>query len=239
MPAKKKILLVEDDHNFGLILRDYLTLHSYEITLAKNGIEGLEKFKKHKYDLCILDVMMPFKDGFSLATDIRSINEEIPIIFLTAKSLKEDVIKGFKIGADDYLIKPFDSEILLFKIKSIFKRKMNVNKESADKIDYVFSSYRYNSKFRELQYKSDSPITLSPKEGKLLTLLLDNINDLTTREEALIKIWNDDNYFTSRSMDVYVTKIRKYLSKDSKIKIENIHGKGSSSQYNLGSWMIF
>ena len=226
MPAKKKILLVEDDHNFGLILRDYLTLHSYEITLAKNGIEGLEKFKKHKYDLCILDVMMPFKDGFSLATDIRSINEEIPIIFLTAKSLKEDVIKGFKIGADDYLIKPFDSEILLFKIKSISKRKMNVNKESADKIDYVFSSYRYNSKFRELQYKSDSPITLSPKEGKLLTLLLDNINDLTTREEALIKIWNDDNYFTSRSMDVYVTKIRKYLSKDSKIKIENIHGKG-------------
>lgn len=226
MPAKKKILLVEDDHNFGLILRDYLTLHSYEITLAKNGIEGLEKFKKHKYDLCILDVMMPFKDGFSLATDIRSINEEIAIIFLTAKSLKEDVIKGFKIGADDYLIKPFDSEILLFKIKSIFRRKMNVNKESADKIDYVFSSYRYNSKFRELQYKSDSPITLSPKEGKLLTLLLDNINDLTTREEALIKIWNDDNYFTSRSMDVYVTKIRKYLSKDSKIKIENIHGKG-------------
>ena len=226
MPAKKKILLVEDDHNFGSILRDYLTLHSYDTTLAKNGIEGLEKFKKHKYDLCILDVMMPFKDGFSLATDIRSINEEIPIIFLTAKSLKEDVIKGFKIGADDYLIKPFDSEILLFKIKSIFKRKMNVNKESADKIDYVFSSYRYNSKFRELQYKSDSPITLSPKEGKLLTLLLDNINDLTTREEALIKIWNDDNYFTSRSMDVYVTKIRKYLSKDSKIKIENIHGKG-------------
>ena len=226
MPAKKKILLVEDDHNFGSILRDYLTLHSYDTTLAKNGIEGLEKFKKHTYDLCILDVMMPFKDGFSLASDIRSINEEIPVIFLTAKSLKEDVIKGFKIGADDYLIKPFDSEILLFKIKSIFKRKMTVNKESADKIDYVFSSYRYNSKFRELQYKSESPITLSPKEGKLLTLLLDNINDLTTREEALIKIWNDDNYFTSRSMDVYVTKIRKYLSKDSKIKIENIHGKG-------------
>ena len=226
MSVKKKILLVEDDHNFGSILRDYLLLHSYETTLAKNGIEGLEKFKKHSYDLCILDVMMPFKDGFSLASDIRSINKEIPVVFLTAKSLKEDVIKGFKIGADDYLIKPFDSEILLFKIKSIFKRKMNVNKESADKIDYVFSSYRYNSKFRELQYKSDSPITLSPKEGKLLTLLLDNINDLTTREEALIKIWNDDNYFTSRSMDVYVTKIRKYLSKDSKIKIENIHGKG-------------
>ena len=226
MPEKKKILLVEDDNNFGSILRDYLTLHSYETTLAKNGIEGLEKFRKHNYDLCILDVMMPFKDGFSLASDIRSINEEVPLIFLTAKSLKEDVIKGFKIGADDYLIKPFDSEILLFKIKSIFKRKISLKKATDNKVDYIFSSFRYNSKFRELQFKNDKPVTLSPKEGKLLTLLLDNMNDLTTREEALVKIWNDDNYFTSRSMDVYVTKIRKYLSKDPKIKIENIHGKG-------------
>ena len=226
MPTKKKILLVEDDNNFGSILRDYLTLHSYETTLAKNGIEGLEKFKKHNYDICILDVMMPFKDGFSLASDIRSINEEVPLIFLTAKSLKEDVIKGFKIGADDYLIKPFDSEILLFKIKSIFKRKISLKRGSDNKVDYIFSSFRYNSKFRELQFKNDKPVTLSPKEGKLLTLLLDNMNDLTTREEALVKIWNDDNYFTSRSMDVYVTKIRKYLSKDPKIKIDNIHGKG-------------
>ena len=226
MPTKKKILLVEDDNNFGSILRDYLTLHSYETTLAKNGIEGLEKFKKHNYDICILDVMMPFKDGFSLASDIRSINEEVPLIFLTAKSLKEDVIKGFKIGADDYLIKPFDSEILLFKIKSIFKRKISLKKANDNKVDYIFSSFRYNSKFRELQFKNDKPVTLSPKEGKLLTLLLDNMNDLTTREEALVKIWNDDNYFTSRSMDVYVTKIRKYLSKDPKIKIDNIHGKG-------------
>ncbi len=201
-------------------------MHSYETTLAKNGIEGLEKFKKHNYDICILDVMMPFKDGFSLASDIRSINEEVPLIFLTAKSLKEDVIKGFKIGADDYLIKPFDSEILLFKIKSIFKRKISLKKANDNKVDYIFSSFRYNSKFRELQFKNDKPVTLSPKEGKLLTLLLDNMNDLTTREEALVKIWNDDNYFTSRSMDVYVTKIRKYLSKDPKIKIDNIHGKG-------------
>ena len=226
MPAKKKILLVEDDNNFGSILRDYLTLHSYETTLAKNGIEGLEKFRKYNYNLCILDVMMPFKDGFSLASDIRSINEEVPLIFLTAKSLKEDVIKGFKIGADDYLIKPFDSEILLFKIKSIFKRKISLKKATDKKVDYIFSSFRYNSKFRELQFKNEKPNTLSPKEGKLLTLLLDNMNDLTTREEALVKIWNDDNYFTSRSMDVYVTKIRKYLLKDPKIKIENIHGKG-------------
>ena len=226
MPLKKKILLVEDDNNYGSTLRDYLNLHSYETTLAKNGIEGLEKFRKYNYDLCILDVMMPFKDGFSLASDIRSINEEVPLIFLTAKSLKEDVIKGFKIGADDYLIKPFDSEILLFKIKSIFKRKISLKKATDNKVDYIFSSFIYNSKFRELQFKNDKPVTLSPKEGKLLTLLLDNMNDLTTREEALVKIWNDDNYFTSRSMDVYVTKIRKYLSKDPKIKIENIHGKG-------------
>ena len=218
MPSKKKILLVEDDNNFGSILRDYLTLHSYETTLAKNGIEGLEKFRKYNYDLCILDVMMPFKDGFSLASDIRSINEEVPLIFLTAKSLKEDVIKGFKIGADDYLIKPFDSEILLFKIKSIFKRKISLKKATDNKVDYIFSSFRYNSKFRELQFKNDKPVTLSPKEGKLLTLLLDNMNDLTTREEALVKIWNDDNYFTSRSMDVYVTKIRKYLEQGSQNK---------------------
>ena len=201
MPSKKKILLVEDDNNFGSILRDYLILHSYETTLAKNGIEGLEKFRKYNYDLCILDVMMPFKDGFSLASDIRSINEEVPLIFLTAKSLKEDFIKGFKIGADDYLIKPFDSEILLFKIKSIFKRKISLKKATDNKVDYIFSSFRYNSKFRELQFKNDKPVTLSPKEGKLLTILLDNMNDLTTREEALVKIWNDDNYFTSRSMD--------------------------------------
>ena len=226
MSLKKKILVVEDDPNFGLILRDYLSLHSFDIVLAKNGIEGLEKFKKYSYDLCILDVMMPFKDGFSLATDIRAINRDIPLIFLTAKSLKEDVIRGFKIGADDYLIKPFDSEILLLKIKSIFKRRIPIKKNIDNKIDYKFSSFKYNSKFRELQFSNDKPITLSPKEGKLLTLLLNNINDLTSREEALVKIWNDDNYFTSRSMDVYITKIRKYLSKDPKIKIENIHGKG-------------
>ena len=226
MAQRKKILIVEDDPNFGSILNDYLKLHAYDVSLAKNGIEGLEKFKKTSHDLCILDVMMPFKDGFSLATDIRKIDDEIPLVFLTAKSLKEDVIKGFKIGADDYLIKPFDSEILLLKIKSIFKRKLSINKNNLDNLEYEFSFYKYNSKFRELRFKNDKPIKLSPKEGKLLSLLLDNINDLTSREEALIKIWNDDNYFTSRSMDVYVTKIRKYLSRDSRIKIENIHGRG-------------
>jgi two-component system OmpR family response regulator len=139
MSKRKKILLVEDDLNFGSVLNDYLNLHSYSSTLAKNGIEGLEKFKKYSFDLCILDVMMPFKDGFTLAEEIREIDEDIPIVFLTAKSLKDDIIKGFKIGADDYLIKPFDSEILLLKIKSIFKRKLIEESKVETKEQYNFS----------------------------------------------------------------------------------------------------
>ena len=222
----KKILIAEDDINFGIILKDYLSLHNFDVSLSKNGIDALESFKKNSFDLCIFDVMMPYKDGFTLASEVRLVDENIPIIFLTAKGLKEDIIKGFKIGADEYLTKPFDSEILLIKIKLILKNKAKKNINKNLKEDYTFSHFKYNSKFRTLKYKNESPISLSPKEGKLLTLMLNNINDLTTREEALIKIWNDDNYFTSRSMDVYVTKIRKYLSKDPKIKIENIHGKG-------------
>ena len=226
MSYKKNILLVEDDHNFGSILNDYLKLHSYKTTLARNGIEGLEKFKKQIYDMCILDVMMPFKDGFTLAEEIRQIDNQIPLIFLTAKSLKDDMIRGFKIGADDYLVKPFDSEVLLLKIKSIFRRKFIENSKKESKIEYTFSDFTFNSKLRTLQFRAENEITLSPKESKLLNLLLENLNDLTPREEALVKIWNDDNYFTSRSMDVYVTKIRKYLKLDPKISIENIHGKG-------------
>jgi len=226
MSYKKNILLVEDDHNFGSILNDYLKLHSYKTTLARNGVEGLEKFKKQIYDMCILDVMMPFKDGFTLAEEIRQIDNQIPLIFLTAKSLKDDMIRGFKIGADDYLVKPFDSEVLLLKIKSIFRRKFIENSKKESKIEYTFSDFTFNSKLRTLQFRAENEITLSPKESKLLNLLLENLNDLTPREEALVKIWNDDNYFTSRSMDVYVTKIRKYLKLDPKISIENIHGKG-------------
>ena len=226
MSYKKNILLVEDDHNFGSILNDYLKLHSYKTTLARNGVEGLEKFKKQTYDMCILDVMMPFKDGFTLAEEIRVIDNQVPLIFLTAKSLKDDMIRGFKIGADDYLVKPFDSEVLLLKIKSIFRRKFIENSKKESKIEYTFSDFTFNSKLRTLQFREEDEITLSPKESKLLNLLLENLNDLTSREEALVKIWNDDNYFTSRSMDVYVTKIRKYLKSDPNISIENIHGKG-------------
>ena len=228
MKSNNKILIVEDDPNFGSILRDYLNLNDYKVTLAKNGIEGFEKFKSNKFDLCILDVMMPYKDGFTLAKEIREKNENIPIFFLTARSLKEDVLKGFKIGADDYLTKPFDSEVLLAKIKNILNRKTFTNSmnENSLKFEYKFGEFNFNSKIRELKYKNKSPIKLSPKENKLLELLVLNINDLLPRDMALNKIWRDDTYFTSRSMDVYIAKLRKYLSLDSNIEIINIHGEG-------------
>ena len=194
--------------------------------MSKNGIDGLKKFKSQSFDMCILDVMMPFKDGFTLAKEIRNINDSVPMIFLTAKSLKDDVIKGFKIGADDYIIKPFDSDILLLKIKSLFKRDFRSKSVKNKKTEYKFSKFIFDSKLRQLSFNKENPVTLSPKESDLLELLLINMNDLTPREEALIKIWKDDNYFTSRSMDVYITKIRKYLSMDPSIRIDNIHGKG-------------
>jgi DNA-binding response OmpR family regulator len=222
----KNILLVEDDIKFGAILNDFLKLHSYNVTLAKNGIEGLEKFKKNSYGLCILDVMLPFKDGFTLAKEIRDLNKDVPLFFLTAKTLKEDVLKGYKLGADDYLTKPFDSDILLLKIKSIFKRNKISNSENNLKFLYEFADFSFNSKLRILKYKNDKDVKLSPKENELLKLLLNHLNDLMPRELALIKIWNDDNYFTSRSMDVYIAKIRKYLQKDDRLEIVNIHGEG-------------
>ncbi|MBL6649446.1 MAG: response regulator transcription factor [Flavobacteriaceae bacterium] len=222
----KNILLVEDDVNFGIILHDFLKLHSYNVTLAKNGIEGLEKFKKNDFALCILDVMLPFKDGFTLAKEIREINKDVPLFFLTAKTLKDDVLKGYKIGADDYLTKPFDSDILLLKIKSIFKRKKVIFSNNQSQFLYNFGGFSFNSKLRILKYKDNSSVKLSPKENELLKLLLIYLNDLMPRELALVKIWNDDNYFTSRSMDVYIAKIRKYLQKDNSLEIENIHGEG-------------
>ena len=226
MEHEKKILLVEDDPNFGIILRDYLSMNSYEVTLAKNGMEGFEKFKKNDFDLCILDVMMPYKDGFTLAKEIRSNNTEIPIVFLTAKSMKEDMIKGYKIGADDYLTKPFDSEILLHKIKALFHRQKHNPILSNSEFEFAIGDFTLNSKLRYLQYKEDPHIKLSPKENELLRLLFLHQDDLMSRELALTKIWRDDNYFTSRSMDVYIAKIRKYLKKDPRVQIINVHGEG-------------
>ena len=224
--SNKKILLVEDDHNFGSILKEFLTLNDYDIALAKNGIEGFEKFRKEHFDLCILDVMMPYKDGFTLAKEIREKNDVIPIFFLTAKNLKEDVLKGFKIGADDYITKPFDSDVLLAKIKAILNRKITPLIEENENFEFEFSDFSFNSKLRHLKYNAEEPIKLSPKENQLLRLLVLYLNDLLPREIALNKIWRDDNYFTSRSMDVYIAKLRKYLSVDEKVQILNIHGEG-------------
>ena len=223
----KKILVVEDDPNFGSILRDYLSLNSYSVSLAKNGVEGYEKFKKNNYDLCILDVMMPFKDGFTLAKEIREKNNNIPIIFLTAKTLKEDVLKGFRIGADDYLSKPFDSDVLLAKIKAILNRQSLIEIPESEEYKFVVGNFLFNSKLRILtNHEVNKSIKLSPKESQLLKLLILHLNDLMPREIALNKIWRDDNYFTSRSMDVYIAKLRKYLRDDSNIEIINIHGEG-------------
>jgi len=224
--GSKKILLVEDDPNFGTVLKDYLALNDYNVTHAKDGIEGLIMFKNNDFDLCILDVMMPRKDGFSLAQDIRSSNKEIPIIFLTAKTLKEDVLRGYQVGADDYLNKPFDSEVLLFKIKAILQRKESDTSTENEQFEFEIGSFFFNSKLRHLSLGENEPQKLSPKESKLLKMLALHKNDLMPRELALTKIWRDDNYFTSRSMDVYIAKLRKYLKIDESVEILNIHGEG-------------
>jgi len=224
--VQKKILLVEDDPNFGTVLKDYLTMNDYEVTHAKNGMEGFEKFKRGDFDLCILDVMMPYKDGFTLAKEIREKNEDVPIVFLTAKAMKEDVLKGYKVGADDYLNKPFDSEVLLMKIKAIMQRKATDSLADSKQFEFTIGDFHLNSKLRFLTFKDDQPIKLSPKENELLRLLALHENDLMPRELALTKIWRDDNYFTSRSMDVYIAKLRKYLKVDPNVEILNIHGEG-------------
>lgn len=226
MENNKKILLVEDDQNFGIVLRDYLTLNDFDVTLAKNGMEGFEKFKKDNFDLCILDVMMPYKDGYTLAKEIREKNKEVPLIFLTAKSMKEDVMKGYKVGADDYLNKPFDSDVLIMKIKAIILRKASENKNEPAKFEFQIGRFLLNSKLRFLKLGEDEPIKLSPKESDLLKLMAVYENDLMPRELALTKIWREDNYFTSRSMDVYIAKLRKYLKEDPGVEILNIHGEG-------------
>ncbi|RXP52332.1 DNA-binding response regulator [Lutibacter sp. HS1-25] len=221
-----KILLVEDDPNFGIVLKDYLSLNDYNVTLAKDGLEGLIMFKNDEFDMCILDVMMPRKDGFSLAKDIRATNSEVPIIFLTAKTMKEDVLKGYQAGADDYLNKPFDSEVLLYKIKAILQRKEAEQITEEESFEFTIGKFEFNSKLRHLNFPGEETQKLSPKESKLLKLLAVHKNDLMPREMALTKIWRDDNYFTSRSMDVYIAKLRKYLKLDPNVEIINIHGEG-------------
>lgn len=226
-----KILLVEDDRNFGDVLKSYLEMHDYDVDLAVDGIDGFEQFRRSEYDLCILDVMMPRRDGFTLAKDIRSKNADVPIIFLTAKTLKEDIVEGFKIGADDYVTKPFNSEELLYRVQAILKRVQKNSEDTDEEIsDYNIGKYIFNYPLRVLYLKEGDQITekykLSPKEAHLLKMFCERKNNILPRSEALTKIWGEDNYFTARSMDVFVTKLRKYFSQDNNIEIANIHGSG-------------
>ncbi|MGE0560214.1 MAG: response regulator transcription factor [Flavobacteriales bacterium] len=222
MKNKYTILLVEDEENFGLVLKNYLELSNYIVTLCKNGKLGLNAFKKDQFDLCVFDVMMPEMDGFTLAEEIRKINSQTPIIFLTAKTQKHDVVKGYQLGADEYITKPFDTDVLLLKINAIIQRSTGLKDQSKE---FVLGLYEFNANTRELISRYGVQ-KLSPKEAKLLELLCQNKNEVVPRELALNKIWNDNSYFATRSMDVFIAKLRKYLKQDSSIEIINVHGNG-------------
>ncbi|MBC6400179.1 MAG: response regulator transcription factor [Ekhidna sp.] len=221
---KPRLLIVEDDPNLGEILSEYLGLKGFETTLKRDGEEGERAFKEGTYDLCILDLMMPKKDGFSLAKEIRSMNEETPIIFLTAKSMKQDIIKGFTIGADDYMTKPFSMEELLLRIQAVLKRYIKKQDEpfpnefAIASLTYYYWESRLVTRHRE--------INLTTKENELMKIFFENLNQMVVRSIALKKIWKDDSYFNARSMDVYIAKIRKYLADDPSLKLLTIHGEG-------------
>ena len=221
---KPKILLCEDDTNLGMVLKNYLELNDYDVTLERDGRLGLAAFQREKFDICLLDVMMPNMDGFTVAEEIRDINPDVPLFFLSAKTMKEDIIQGYKLGADDYITKPFDSEVLLLKIKAIIKRNEETHREEVN-AEFDLGKYHFNPRLRELSYEGKTQ-TLSPKENDLLRMLAEYKNDLLPREAALKKIWGSDTYFNGRSMDVYIAKLRKYLKNDEKLEIVNIHGNG-------------
>ena len=220
---KQHILLVEDDINFGNLLRDTLTFNDYEVTLERDGVQGLRAFKQGTFDLCIFDIMMPKKDGLTLATEVKEIDNGQPLIFLTAKGQKEDIIAGYSAGADDYLVKPFDTDVLLYKIQAIIGRKSAEVEEEPDEL--TIGKFTFFPKIRQLDLNGDV-VRLSPKESDLLKMVIAHRNQLLPRSKALLKIWKEDNYFTGRSMDVYVAKLRKYLRPDERLRIENVHGEG-------------
>jgi len=217
-----KIFLVEDDLSFGSVLKSYLEINDFTVEWVDDGKYAVDHFRKGMFDICILDVMLPHVDGFTIAREIRQINNLIPIIFLTARKMKEDVLTGYDAGGDDYITKPFDTEILLAKIRAILARR---EYQSGTKDIYEIGKFVFNAKLRTLTAGDDEK-KLSPKEAQLLELLALNPNSLISREMALKKIWGNDDYFTARSMDVYITKLRKFLSDDPRLNIKNIHGAG-------------
>ena len=223
MDDKMKILLCEDDENLGMLLREYLQAKGYDTELCTDGEAGYKAFLKDKYDLCVLDVMMPKKDGFTLARDIRQASEDTPVIFLTAKTLKEDVLAGFKLGADDYITKPFSMEELTLRIEAILRRVRG--KKSRERTLYKIGSFTFDTQ-KQILARGEEQTKLTTKESELLSLLCAHANEILQRDFALKTIWIDDNYFNARSMDVYITKLRKHLKADENGVIINIHGKG-------------
>ncbi len=222
---KISILLAEDDRNLGNLLREYLEAKGHNAKLAVNGKEAYDFFNKEKFDLCLLDVMMPIKDGFTLAQEIRSADPNIPIVFLTAKSMKEDAIEGFTAGADDYITKPFSMEELLLRITAILRRVKNQSLKQSEINEFKIGKFQFNHTERKLEMKGNI-VNLTTKEADLLKLLCLNSNDVLDRNFALRTIWQNDSYFSARSMDVYIAKLRKLLKEDTKVEILNIHGRG-------------
>lgn len=220
-----KILLIEDDPNLGFILQENLELQGYVVERCADGEQGLQAFLKQKFDLCLLDVMLPKKDGFTLARDLRKTSQEVPIIFLTAKSLKEDRIEGFKIGGDDYITKPFSMEELALRIQAVLRRSKALPQEKSAAGIFQIGGYTFNAEQQTLQRGEDRQ-KLTAKEAELLRLLCLHVNEVLEREVALKLIWGENNYFNARSMDVFVSKLRKYLAADERIVIRNVHGKG-------------
>lgn len=223
---KNRILLAEDDINLGQLLKNYLSAKNFETSLFVNGVEALEAYSADLYDLCILDIMMPEMDGLTLAKEIRKINPEAPVIFLTARNQKDDIIQGFISGADDYITKPFSMEELLYRIKAIFRRSGGGTTQEAKKGgEYKIGGYTFDP-LKQLLAFNEAGINLTTKESELLELLCQHGNEILERNFALKTIWIDDNYFNARSMDVYITRLRKYLTKDPAVKILNVHGRG-------------
>ena len=223
MEQKLHILLCEDEESLGMLVREYLEAKGYDAELYLDGEAGYRAFMKRKFDMCLLDVMMPQMDGFTLAKEIRLVNTEIPIIFLTAKNVKEDILEGFKLGADDYLTKPFSMDELVYRMEAILRRVKS--KEQRNLTRFQLGKFIFDTQHQVL-ILDDVQTKLTTKESELLTMLCVHANDVLERDLALKTIWMDDNYFNARSMDVYITKLRKLLKDDPEIEINNVHGRG-------------
>ena len=223
--TKQRVLLLEDDTNLGFILKEHLELNGFAVDLCINGVDGLAAYRNHSFDLALVDVMMPKKDGFSFAREVRAHDQTLPIIFLTAKSLKEDRIEGFRIGGDDYVTKPFSMEELLLRIRAVLRRTVDGGPSAQVPTHFSIGKYEFDYSKQTLRIDGRQQ-KLTTKEADLLRLLCLNMNDTLERDVALKTVWEDDSYFTSRSMDVFISKLRKYLQDDDSVAILNVHGKG-------------